>query len=644
MRDGRTKLQHAAIGIDAVNTRADHSIVSDLIESLEGHAAVVDAHGEILLVNDPWRRFAHANGGDPSAYVGVNYQRVCEAGRSDSEEAALVLEGMARVLNGERNSYSLRYPCHSPHEQRWFIVYVRRFLRQGSVYLAVVHQPVSEKASIAADKRAAHAAAPAVEDALHANYQAATDLFAGIIRSASDAIIALDDVGYIALFNPAAERMLRCAASQALGGSLERFIPPRHRDEHARHVEAFAGSGVSSRHMGRQAEIVAMRADGEEFPAEATICQVPAAGRVLLAVILRDVTERKLVERSLSNSVERYHRLIAVIPDAVCIQCDGRIQLLNPACVALLGLASADVLLGGTLLSRFGAEDAEAISRLHDAVLLDPALTLQGEACLRPESGPTKHIELSVSAFQHDGQCCVLTIMRDVSVRKSAERALFESREQLRGLATALRTAREAEQTRIARNLHDELGQSLSLLKMHVLNLGAHIGQQEHDPLVLVHDAVVLVDETLASVRRLATELRPSMLDHLGLLPTIAWFADQFRKRSGVRVTVKLPEAVPIEDRDVATSWFRILQEALTNVLRHAKATAVGIRVFEADGAIRMTITDNGSGFDVAAARGRGFGLLGMQERAAEIGATLTMESEPGAGSRMELALPLPRV
>lgn len=235
----------------------------------------------------------------------------------------------------------------------------------------------------------------------------------------------------------------------------------------------------------------------------------------------------------------------------------------------------------------------------------------------------------------------------DLSERRRAETALATSREQLRALSARLRSTREEERTRVAREIHDELGQMLTVLKIHLDWLERRIGEQESRPelnawLERVVEAGEMIEATLASVRRIATELRPEALDTLGLAETLKQEATRFQERTGITCHIELPENPPKLSPDAATAVFRIFQEALTNVARHAQAGSVRVQLRESEGQHVLVIEDDGKGMDLTrTADTRSLGLLGMRERAAVLGGELTVErANPTGGTRVTLRLP----
>ncbi|PTX92712.1 ATP-binding protein [Opitutus sp. ER46] len=227
--------------------------------------------------------------------------------------------------------------------------------------------------------------------------------------------------------------------------------------------------------------------------------------------------------------------------------------------------------------------------------------------------------------------------------RQRAEDKLRRSLEQLRALTTYLQYVREEERTRIAREVHDELGQALTGLKLDMSWLASKLGPNGKPMQQKVRTMVDHIDSTIQTVRRIATELRPGILDSLGLVAAMEWQANDFQSRTGIPclVTTTVAETTTW-DQDLTTVFFRIYQETLTNIIRHAKATRVTVRLDQEDGDLVMTVTDNGRGIsEDEIASSRSLGLVGMRERAMLVGGELTLHGTPGKGTIVRLRVPL---
>ncbi len=233
--------------------------------------------------------------------------------------------------------------------------------------------------------------------------------------------------------------------------------------------------------------------------------------------------------------------------------------------------------------------------------------------------------------------------------RHRVENQLRQSSEQLRALAAHLQTVREEERTRIARELHDELGQKLTGFKMDASWLSKRLSDsqtvQDTMPLLTKTRAMTaLIDETIVGLRRLISELRPAVLDHLGLIAALQWQAEEFHRRTGIACFFESPlEKVELGPTG-ATAIFRIVQEALTNVGRHAQATEVTIRLDEEGQELRLTVEDNGKGITESETTGRSsFGILGLRERVVLLKGRMTLHGRPGQGTTLAAHIPFPK-
>jgi signal transduction histidine kinase len=240
-----------------------------------------------------------------------------------------------------------------------------------------------------------------------------------------------------------------------------------------------------------------------------------------------------------------------------------------------------------------------------------------------------------------------VTIGQDITERKQIEEQLKTTTEQLRALAASASSAREQESVRIARELHDELGSTLTSLKWDLESIRNGLAATSRiDPRALaqqVDGLLKIAEASIASVRRIASELRPRILDELGLVAAIEWQAQQFGRRSGIAIDLDVRAGDLLLPPDRATAVFRIFQEALTNVLRHARASRVRVSVTAADGELVLSVVDNGVGIgDAAGGNQWSLGLAGMRERARLVGATLSVRQvADGQGTEVRVQLPL---
>jgi signal transduction histidine kinase len=227
--------------------------------------------------------------------------------------------------------------------------------------------------------------------------------------------------------------------------------------------------------------------------------------------------------------------------------------------------------------------------------------------------------------------------------RRRAEDQLLQSREQLRALSVYLQYVREEERIRIAREVHDELGQELTGLKLELTWLANHLPPKLKPLHVKARSMSQRVDETIETVRRIATELRPGLLDTVGLLATLEWQANEFEKQTGIRCRVTTTIRETLWDQDLNTAFFRIFQEALNNIIRHANATEVEVRFSDSGGYLVLEVKDNGRGISEEEIRNtKSIGLLGMRERAALLEGEVRWRGEPGKGTTVSVRIPQP--
>ena len=223
-------------------------------------------------------------------------------------------------------------------------------------------------------------------------------------------------------------------------------------------------------------------------------------------------------------------------------------------------------------------------------------------------------------------------------VRNLVRKEMLET--ELKKSGEHLQNYREEERARIARELHDELGQLLTGIRMEVSWLGGRLQPEQERLIDKVASVKGQIDQTIATVRRISSELRPLVLDDLGFSAAAAWYVDQFSERTGLPVELSLPDVDPERGDAVATALFRALQESLTNVARHAQAAKVEVRVDFENGAWVLRVTDDGIGFAPQPANSGDIGLVGMRERAQNLGGRFSVTSAPGKGTKVEIVIP----
>ncbi|MEP7152203.1 MAG: CHASE3 domain-containing protein [Nitrospira sp.] len=360
-----------------------------------------------------------------------------------------------------------------------------------------------------------------------------------------------------------------------------------------------------------------------------------------------DITDRKAVDERLREINDRLTALVHASPvGIVSLDAEGLCRLWNPAAEKIYGWREEEVL--GRPLPTVAPEQSNEHRFLRERVMEDKAFTDLEVVRYRKDGTPV-YTSLSTAPLRDpNGTICgLLGLMVDMTQRKQVELQLSQSRDQLRALMTRLHSAREEEGTRIAREVHDELGQAMTSLKLDLSWVARRLSlpdtaDSRAQMLERIQGAMRQLDGTIQSVRAIATALRPSVLDELGLAAALDWQTRDFEKRTGIRCEWSMP-SVPIPiGPDQSTAIFRIYQEILTNVVRHAQASTIHIRLDISAGWLVFEVSDNGLGIPASTlAHSNSLGLLGMRERATQWGGDLSIQGTPGKGTTVTVRLPV---
>jgi PAS domain S-box-containing protein len=358
--------------------------------------------------------------------------------------------------------------------------------------------------------------------------------------------------------------------------------------------------------------------------------------RYLMALV-EDITERKQAEENLRTQTEVLQKIFDHIPVMINLTGeDGRLKLVSREWERILGWRLKEIL----------KEDVDVIAECYPD-LRDRQTVLNFRAGARGEwfelktrtrGGQTIDTRWAVVKLT-DGT--TVGIGEDITERKRAEEELQRSFKQLHELTGRLQSVREEERARVAREIHDELGQALTAIKIDLASLIRALRTDQKAESQKAESILKLVDEAIMSVRRIATELRPGILDDLGLVAAVEWAAEEFEARTGTKCGLDLPDEDLVLDSERATGIFRIFQETLTNVTRHAEATQVDVRLVWEDGNIVLEVRDNGRGIvEEQLSSGRSLGILGMRERALLLGGQLTIRGGSGKGTIVKVLIP----
>ena len=443
--------------------------------------------------------------------------------------------------------------------------------------------------------------------------------------------------------NLAAENMLGYSPGAVLDRPLSDFEPGLDMDRWLGLWRRARGNEDTAQRM----EAICVRADGSEFPADVTLSFLRFKQAEYLVVYLHDITERRRVQAALQESDARLQGIAANVPGLVfrlersLLTGELDFPYISEGSESLVGFSPATLRRHDVgLRSLVHPDDRADYHRVQDvAIDSDSDWSWQGRILTR--EGLQRWAEIkAITRRLEDGTVVWDGIVWDISESKRIELELDSSRGQLRELSAHLESVREEEKARIAREVHDELGQMLTVLKLETSM--CELAYADLDPGLRerLNSMKKLIAQLFQLVRDVATALRPPILD-AGISSAIEWQARRFEARSNIPCLVQVPEQLPPLSAAKEVGLFRILQEALTNVLRHADAQTVELTLSVEGRELCLTISDDGRGFEPSAGRSSSFGLVGMRERVLMLGGTLDLHSEPGEGTTLAVRVPL---
>ena len=385
------------------------------------------------------------------------------------------------------------------------------------------------------------------------------------------------------------------------------------------------------------------RKDGADFPAYLECIRIENRhGDTSLRVVLFDVTKRERADRQLQESEQKYRAIFDGTLDGIMLADEtGLIVEYNPEILRISGLSDAEL----RRMHVWGFRPAEKMLATRN--IISQIMSMGGSATsefkYKKPNGQVIRVEARGVRLVIGDKSYLKCVVRDITERKNTENELKEYQRLLRQLSSQSIAAREAEMKRIARELHDELGQTLTALRMDISLL--RIQFAEHEPLMknMIKDMLMLVDKAINGVRNVATNLRPPILD-MGIMAAVSWLGKDFSVRTGIRCSVNVAHEMEIleklDDIHVLT-LFRIVQESLTNIARHAGASEVEISFRQCGECVCVSIHDNGVGFDPSEMPAKkSFGLMGMRERALALQGKVELTSEKGHGTTVMVYMP----
>jgi PAS domain S-box-containing protein len=381
--------------------------------------------------------------------------------------------------------------------------------------------------------------------------------------------------------------------------------------------------------------------DGREISVEHSAAPILAGKGKVIGVVLvfRDVAARRQEQVATAEQAS----LIELTQDsALVIDMQGKILFWSRGAEAMLGYSKAQAV-GKVSHELLRTEFPQPLPEIRAELLRSGHW--EGDLVKTARDG-RRIVMASRWALQWGkrGQAPrVLVINSDITERKQGEELLVLQSEQLRALAERLQWVREEDRKQVARDLHDQIGQILTAIKMDMMWMTRHLPESESDVLARLKESIQLINDGVKAVRAICSGLRPGVLDDLGLAAAIEWQASEFASRNGVQCKVTVPPVDLHLDGDRATATFRIFQECLTNVIRHAQAKSVRVDLYQEEESILLIVEDDGIGFSESGFSNAfgSLGLLGMKERAQFCGGDVQISSSPGNGTTVTVRVPV---
>ena len=512
-------------------------------------------------------------------------------------------------------------------EYRWYLIGLSSlFIVQSALIAGLVVNRTRRKR---AEEERRHAQSEVAESQAR---------LAGIIGSAMDAIISVDQNQRIVLFNDAAQKMFGCSEREAVGQAIDRFIPERFREPHQNHFRTFGATGVTKRAMGPLGSISGRRVDGEEFPIEASISQLDLSGQMFYTIILRDITKRRQASEALRESEARFRNMADTAPVMIWVSDADKIcTYLNQQWLDFTGRSLEDELANGWAADIHPEDYERCLETYVSAFDRRAAFTMEyrlrradGEFRWVYDSGTPRHSP-NGKFLGYIGSCI------DISERKAAEEALED-------LSGQLIRARENECARIARELHDDLSQRIA-----IVSIG--LEQLERIPLdklngwhKSIREILRQTGEISQELHRMSHDLHPSKLLHLGLVAALESLCADLSKNRSTNIRFSHKDVPSDLTQEVSLCFYRITQECLNNVIKHSRALQAEVELCGTGEDLQLRVSDSGIGFDVESPKiAKGIGLIGMRERLRLVGGRISIDSSPSQGTRVEAIVPLAR-
>jgi PAS domain S-box-containing protein len=618
-----------------------------LINSIPDSIMVLNADSEIIFTNDSWKKFEKKithNSKKPEA--GLKYLKTnSEVTNKDREREALAYTGILSIINKETDLFEMEYPCHGADGQQWFLLRATK-VKEAKMMVLLTHIDVT--AIKVRDTKPAENFRDIKQGALNEEVdlekQELSFSLANIVEQTADSLMITDKEGFIIYANNAALELSGYKKEELLG---KKPAILNYEKQNACQYEKL-WTTIRSGKVFRKV-IAAKTKDNKLYHEETTITPIKNKKNEITNFVFIgfDISERVMAEEALKQSEDKLRAVYESTKDAIIIYKDGVLVDCNLATLKMYGYAKKEHFLALTIEDLYpqvlltGQPRAALFKEQLKKVIKNG--TADYEDVSKRKNGNVFASEISLIKIGVNGQTLIQVIVRDVSKQKSTKQNLITAKERYRALASRIESVREDERTQIARNIHDDLGHSLTalLIDLHLISKKPEL--KGNAIATELNSMINLTKNSISITQKIATNLRPGILDTLGLSAALEWQLKEFAKRNIIKLHVSIqPDGAEQINLKAATAIFRVFQEILTNVSRHAKATSLNVAFSNDTKSATLFVGDNGVGIsDESIDHISSLGILGMAERTNIVGGNFSITSPIAGGTEVNVTIPL---
>lgn len=594
-------------------------IVKEVLNSLSSHIVLLDEHGTIVAVNKSWQIFLEINDIKyPKFGLFTNYIDFAkEKLFANDEYSNRIGAALREIIDGNIKYFSMIYAGRDTTAGSWYIVVVTPF-ENSSLHAGVVvsHRDITEQV-LTKDKLSKS----------EAKYQYLFD-------HASDGIFLFDENLNIKNANEAASNQVGYSLSELTNLTVnDLFFAEDLKIRPIKIKELNAGQNIINERNFK-------RKDGSFLAVEINSKKLPNG---TYQGICRDISERRRNEKLLARKENYIHNILSADPECIkLISEDGLYLSINQAGLGILEVPSEKQIIGESVLTYICPEyHSIAIKQLQKAFkgesgILEYQITtfLGNKKWLEGQAVPFKDLDGNIESC--------LWISRDISERIKAKEALQKSHKRLKKSFANIQSIIENERKEISRELHDELGQKLTALNFDISWLSKKFQPDNFAEKKVILEMKEILDSLLESVQRISKNLRPPILEQLEFEDIVHWLISDFEKRSNISCSLEMSVENAGKVESVKVNIFRILQESLTNILRHSNASHVKVIIHESENQLSVTVSDDGLGIsEDKLINSNSLGLIGMQERVESLQGSFSITGNPGSGTKIEATVPI---